>query len=352
MTGDNYFEKTLVHSIPSLERQYQAVREGIAFNDLSDVRLYEVTGDETIDYLDFVLTGPVGRLREENLLHTLCIDLEGNIISDIYVVNVDGERGFLMADGGDLETLDQFLKTHLANFEEVKLNEINSSYSLFSLDGPYSTIPFETVCGPEILGLRYMSFLTLEEDENTFVLRAGKTGEYGFWVLTPRENSQSLTEKLWHEAEKSGHPIASYGEQTKELVRMENNFLNIEAEGRFTRNPLELGLFWAFQIDKEMVAEEAVENMLNSKIEKSLVGFIVESGEVQEGDRVFYKENEIGVIVAIQHSFALDKQIGKALLNPEYNYTGMIYKTAREPVLLKTVSMPFVFNKSLTVKNS
>jgi aminomethyltransferase len=337
---------------PFPEHEYDAVREGIAATDLSNVLIYEVSGDEAVDYLDFVMAGSVFRLREEHILHTLCIDEQGEILSDIYILNIDSEQYFVLADGGDYNTLDDFLRKSVDEFE-VKIKDVRDEYGLFSIDGPYSSSCVKETFGPEILGLRYLAFLPFEENgRSSYICRAGKTGEYGFWIMSPRVKSVSIFKKIWKIAIETRYPTSLYGRRLHEFFRLENNFLNLARVGKYTKNPFELGLFWTIELDKEMAAKSAIKKIVKRNIGKKVIGLRSSKGGIREGDAIYYKEEEIGRVIDAQHIFASKEQIGLGLLDVDYGYTGLNYFAGEDPVEIETVNRPFLLNKSLSINVS
>lgn len=347
---ENDIEAPGISSFP--EHEYKAVREGIAATDLSNVLIYDVSGDEAVDYLDFVLTGAVFRLREEHILHTLCIDEKGEILSDIYVLNIDSEQYFILADGGDFNALDKFLRKNISEFE-VEIKDVCDAYGLFSIDGPYSPSCVKQIFGPEILGLRYLAFLPFDENGRiSYICRAGKTGEYGFWIMSPREDSVSTFEKIWNVASEMEYPTALYGRGLYELFRLENNFLNYVRVAKFTKNPFELGLFWAVDLDKDMAVKTTINKIVENSIRNKVIGLRANKGRIREGDAIYYKGEKIGRVIDTHHLFASGEQIGLGLMDVDYGYTGLSYCAGEKSVEIQTVNMPFILNKSLSVKVS
>ncbi len=337
---------------PSMQREYQALREGIAVTDLSSVGRYRVTGPNAVEFLDYLFTGPVVRLREEHILHTLCVSEQGEIITEAYLANMDGDRFLILTDGGRGQDFETFMAAHKEKYD-VQIENLNSAYSMFSCDGPFSWLPMKNAFGPEILGLRYLAFLEIREDgQPVYIMRAGKTGEYGYWIMAPETKAGGLFEKVMNSSRKFvDYPFSLYGSRINQLARMENHFLNLTVEGKYTKNPYELGLFWTIQLDKETVAGEALNKIVENRIGRSVIGFrVLNDGQIQEGDGVSYKDRQIGRIIGINRSFSYDRPIGLALLDRQYSYVGLTYAAGTQGGLLKTSSMPFLLNKSLQVK--
>jgi glycine cleavage system aminomethyltransferase T len=332
---------------PSFEKEYDILRTGIGFTDLSNVLLYRLNGDEVVDFLDYLLSGDVSMLREEHILHTLCLNENGEIITEVYVANNE-DSFFVLADGGDFTAFEALVESH-KNSYKVEIEKLNDSHALFSVDGPYAWVPVKNVFGSEILGLRYLNFLSSEETGKTvYLFRAGKTGEYGYWILTPREGAEELLNKLREATE--GYTTGLYGKDLSALARLENRFLNLNAEGNFTKNPYELGLFWSIQTNKETLASKSISSMINSGIQRSSIGFTSDGKEIHAGDIIYYKEHPIGTVVSRGFCFTRNQEIGLALLLKDYAYTTLTYHAGENRTPVYTVSTPFVVNKSLTTR--
>lgn len=340
--------------LESTERdaEYQAVRRGIALADLSSVHLYQVTGADAMDFLEGLLTGSVARLREERILHTLLVDLEGNTVGDVYLASTSADQYLMLVDGGRRADIERLMEAAATEFKpEVK--NVGSELSAFSVDGPYSWAAAKSVFGPEILGLRYMAFMVGEfEGKPVHVLRAGKTGEYGYWILAPREVAPALFRRVLSCAEALGDcPVSLYGRRTTRVARMENHFFDAEVEGKHCRNPYEIGLFWTIYPRKTMIATESLEGKQKRGATRRVIGFVVEGqGRVEEGDEIRCEGQTIGRVIGECHSPDNGHQIGLALIDKDFSYSGMTYRSGQVDVSVRTISMPFVKNQSLTVK--
>ena len=338
------------HEVPlqsDLREEYKALREGIAYTDLSHILIYRLTGNDIVAFLDYTLSGNVGKLREEHILHTLCLNTDGKILTDVYVVN-DEDQFLVLADGGEHAKVEAFWDCYKKEYD-VHLEKLNVSHGLFSLDGPYAWKPVKSVFGPEILGLTYLGFIRKKEaDDDIYILRAGKTGEYGYWILAPQHQLGTIYDKLVNAADE--YPKRWYGKSLIDLARLENRFFNLDVEGNFTRNPYELGLFWTIYSDKQMAAGEALASIVNTGIPKSIIGCILENQDVQVGDTIFYKDTAIGIIAAHGFSYTKNSAIGLALLEKDYSYVGLTFYAGAQRIPLRTISTPFLFNKSLSIK--
>jgi glycine cleavage system aminomethyltransferase T len=101
-----------------------------------------------------------------------------------------------------------------------------------------------------------------------------------------------------------------------------------------------------------MAAKDAVDKMIESTVGKKVIGFRTNKAALSQGAPIYYKGTQIGQVIDIQRSPSQDGWIGQGLLDADYVYTGLSYEAGGESVEIRTVNMPFILNKSLSVKVS
>jgi len=329
----------------NLEKEYRTVREKVGITDLSYVKIHHVAGDDAVDFLDYIICGDVAGLKEEEILHSCIVDHKGKIISDVYLANDDDEF-FLLSDGGDYQQLNTIIVNNSSEYD-ITISEKNDEYALFSVDGPYSWITMKSVFSSEILGIGYLDFMKCEDKEDTYVFRAGKTGEYGYWIMIPKQNGLEVFNEIVSAS--SDHRISLYGLNAARLFRMENHMFHYK-ESEFVANPYEIGLFWQVFNDKEMHTGTLLQNALDKGIKRWVAGFETESTDTSfdVGDPVMKNGESIGIVINKGYSYSLKKTIGRAILNKQDAYPDFVFSIGDGK--MKTASMPFIMNKSLSVK--
>jgi len=329
--------------------EYRMVREEVAIADLSHVAVFRIMGRDAFNFCDFLICGNVGMLREENILHSIIVDTNGAIVTEAYLA-ADGEEYILFAEGGDYARLASLMEQARDGLD-VKIASLVEDWALFSVDGPYCWIRMSNVFSSEVLGLRYLSFMETEIGRDKgYVLRAGKTGEYGYWVLVPKATANDILDNLM--TADSEHQIALYGIDISKLAKLENRFLNLETEGTHVKSPYELGLFWMIDRTKDMIGGSALNNMVKSGINNWVIGFRTPGNvadAIRIGDPIQY-EDVIGMIVNSGFSPAIDETIGLALFKKEYAHIGLDYVAGSDRVPIRTACSPFIMNKSLSVR--
>lgn len=336
-----------------LEKEYSFIREGAALLDSSYMNRFTIPEEEGLDFLNEVFAGDVESLRFGRVLNTFLADSDGNLVADVYIANNDEEFILLC------ESLVDEAELHRILFEENEgekfgLKEISSEYALIGIDGFESWRVCKDVFGVNILGLPYLSIEEFdgEGDSVINIIRAGKTGEFGYLILVPETEAATLFDTLYDKVQGVNGGLC--GVAVHDCCRLDGRFFNIYAEGAVVKNPLYLGLQW--MIDLENIQFQGSDSIVSQRdvgVDKKIVGTIVDSNDlsVSVGDTVYDEEGEIGTFVSVTYSYFLKKTIGLVLMKTEYAYAGLEYfYGSSEGEILRTISMPPFSPKSLSVK--
>ncbi len=127
-------------------------------------------------------------------------------------------------------------------------------------------------------------------------------------------------------------------------------------EGVAASNPLELNCRVMVDREKEdYVGMDALMSAMESAAANRIVGMVVEGDASQTPDlgaEVKVDDQVFGRIVNAGYSPLLGKPVALALLEASVSYAGLDFDVQSKDGLVsaKTVSAPFVFNKSLVIR--
>lgn len=336
-----------------LDKEYYALRHNVALSDYSHYSKLKLEGDEAFDVLDVAVAGDVAEIRDEQTLYTVILDEAGNIITDVYIMN-DDDSYVVLAEHVDDATLMSLFQERMGDFEDVEMTSLTQSHAIVAMEGPYSWELAKEIYGMDVIGVPFLGFIALEED--TYLLRAGKHGEFSYKVILPVQEAEAL----WKEIEEKGmrYELVKAGLALHELTRLENPYFSPTGNGSVSRDPRELQLQWMVRYDKdEFFGRESLLEKREQPLEKKIVGVVLEQdGEVKAigaGDAIFCNGEEIGKLVVSGYSPSLKKVIAQALINEAYAYAGIdayVIKTADgvERKILTTAT-PFIKNHSMLI---
>ncbi|NLD99185.1 MAG: aminomethyl transferase family protein [Fibrobacter sp.] len=346
------FGVNIPFSSENIELEYNSVRNAVGLSDFSFLHKYTIPEDTGLDFLNNLFAGNVENLRFGKVLHTFLADDEGNVISDCYIANNDEEFLVLCESVVDQAEMDKILFDE-NNGGEYGLKNISDDYVVLSIDGSNAWRAAKEIFGVSILGLPYLSIEEFEYNNVKInIIRAGKTGEFGYYVIAENQIAESLFTTIYEKVKQLNGGIC--GLDVHNVLRLDGRFFNIFSEGVIVKNPLYLGLQWMIDLENmNFKGSGKIKDQRETGVDKKIVGITIEANsvEVSVGDQIWDEEKLIGTIVAARHSYVLDKTVALALLPFDLAYSGLYYfLNATEGPKVNTVSMPPFTPKSLNTK--
>lgn len=334
------------------EAAYTALRGHISVADYSHYTKIKIEGDEAFDFLDFAVAGDVAEIRDEQALHTVILDEKGDIQSDVYVLNDDDTYILLCEFINDADML-ALLEARKGEFE-VEIESLTASHAMITYEGPYSWELMAEIYGMDVIGIPYLGFIAMEND--SYIFRAGKHGEYGYKIILPHSESVELWEKAWELGQK--YEIKAVGLDLQNIGRLENPYFNPEGAASASRKPRDLQLQWMVRYDKEeFFGRDALLAAREEPISRKIVGLVAQTegeGEsLAKGDKVLCEGQEIGEIVNAGYSPALKKFIAQGFIDAGFAYASIdaysVKNSEGREIAIETSATPFFMNLSMLV---
>lgn len=338
----------IVSRVHDARTEYDAVRETAGVTDFSFMQKFRFPEEGGLDHLDALVAGNVAKLRFGRVLHTYFPDENGMILADCYIANNDEEYVVLCESIAD----DTAIRNRFMEGGGHGGEDLTESHIVLGVDGYKSWDVVRQLFGADILGLPYLSIERyLFEDVPVRLFRCGKTSEFGYLVMAPVQCAEMLFDKILTRTRSIGGSLC--GTDIHNDLRLEGRFFNIFAEGRQVGDPLQIGLQWMIDFEKErFYGREPLLKRRAAGLQKKLVGIKApETVSLETGKMLFDGEQVVGTVKASCFSFALQCSIGLALIEKEVAYAGLPfhYGSPSGPQI-NTISMPPIMPKSLTVK--
>jgi glycine cleavage system aminomethyltransferase T len=312
-----------------------AIRQGVARSDRG-VAVVACRGEGAGDVLDRVVTCDL-YLRDGQARPALILDEGGDITADVLVLAEDD--GFvLLVDGMPAEAVCDVLSAHRRG-EDAAFEPADRL--VIGVDGPFAWELMAAFDTPGVIGLPYLTAYRPQPD--VCVIRAGRTGEFGYDIVVPTASAGAVRDRL--DAVGAAFELAVASTEALSYCALENFFFDAGTERRPGVGPLELQLQWRLSRRKGYLGSGAVDQRRASRDRRRAVAFrapAVPSGAVRLGDRT------VGDVLRASPSLHGDGAIGLALVDLAVAHSGIDALTAGVP--LRTVSPPFVANRSLFVK--
>ena len=224
----------------SLAAEVQAVRTSIGMTDADHLACVRVGGPAAHELLDRVSPRPLF-VRASQMLHGLLLADDATPLADAYFC-CDEEDYLVVTEGMTGAAAAAYLRNRASGLD-VQLEDLSPSHAFVSLDGPYAWELVAALTSPDVIGMPYLSFF---HDGPLICFRAGKTGEYGYDLLIPRERLDATRARIRElGAELALAPVTL---AAIDVCMLEAGFFNARTQVRPGLTPLELQLQW--RVDK------------------------------------------------------------------------------------------------------
>ncbi|MFC1704318.1 glycine cleavage T C-terminal barrel domain-containing protein [Candidatus Omnitrophota bacterium] len=341
----------IANSFSDAKNEYCLIRDAVGITDFSFMQKFRVPAESGLDFLDSLFAGNVAKIRFYRVLHTFLANEQGHVIADVYVANNDEDFIVLCESIVDDATLKNIFDAKGA--KDAGLQDMSDTHIVIGIDGYRAWEVVKDLFGADVLGLPYLSIEMYPFEETSVSLfRAGKTSEFGYLVMAPKEIGPKLLEKLLETAKKYNGGLC--GSNIHNDLRLEGRFFNIFAEGMRVKDPLSLGLQWMIDFDKEaFIGRDTLLERREKGIEKKIIGIKADASvkDLQRGTKIVSDGETVAQVQATCFSYALNANIGLALFPFEIAYAGLQFKIdSAQAANVQTISMPPIIPKSLSVK--
>lgn len=334
--------------------EHMTVRKKVGIFDVSHMGEIEVSGPDTLPFLDYLVTNQVSDMKDGSIKYSPICYPHGGQVDDIFVYKINNNFVLLVVNASPnySEKDELWIKEQCKNFE-VKIDNKSTEYGEVAIQGPLS----EELLGPFFEGriplanLERFKFISGNLfGKNVLISRTGYTGEDGFEIYTPL-GSDII--QIWQNALSEGekYDIKPCGLGARDTTRFEVGYWLYGNDIGEDVNPLESGQGWTVKFNKgDFIGKEALLKIRQAGITRKLVGLFVPHGGIpRHGMEVYFDNTKIGYITSGNFCPSLKNVYAMALLELPFAEKGNRVKIIirNKEVEAEVVDLPFLapFNK-------
>lgn len=296
--------------------EHKQVREHAGVFDVSHMTVVDVTGNNTRDFLRYLLTNDAIKLSEPGrALYSIMLNEEGGIVDDLIVYRMS-DRYRLVVNCATREKDLAWLEMHSKNFA-VSLAE-QSDVAILAVHGPESIGIVCSLLPPaEATMVAELGNFRCCELDGRFVARTGYTGEKGLELIMPEADAAAFWDKLLAAGVK---PV---GLGARDTLRLEAGMNLYGHDMDETTSPLAANLEqvinWEPE-DREFIGRTALKE--HKALQAAghmpvLTGLVLEGrGVLREGQKVVCADGE-GTVTSGGFSPTLNMSIALARIPPD-----------------------------------
>ena len=274
--------------------EYHCVRSGAGWLDLTDRAILSITGPDSTEWLQGMLSNDVEALGPGDGLPAAVLNIQGKILADVRVFRTDDAFLLDLSEplvAGVLEHLHRYLIA-----DEVEIADLSGSLAMLSIQGPAADTTLSGLLdagSPPANDLSHGDFAMA--GDRVRLIRATHTGEPGFDLVVPRRRLPAMA------AEPGARNIPWVGLQARETLRIEAGIprYGVDMDGQTLL--LETGLDDAVSFTKGCyLGQETVERIHSrGHVNRRLVGLKAEGDVVPDpGDPVLDDDRDIGRVTS------------------------------------------------------
>ena len=300
-----------------LKKEHEAVRNKVGFFDFAH-DILEVTGKDAKDFLDYMCVNVISELKPMNASYTTILNENAEALDDVIVFYHGDDRYWVTTLF--MDSLQKWFNSHAK--DDVNFKDITKETALYAVQGPNSKEVLNKILKDSVDDLEYFEFKnTMLDDIEVMVSRTGFTGELGYELYFHPKYTEKIVKALKEKGEEFGI-VEVTTDVTLTSLPTEKGYITVnDFKGA---NPIELGLEWSVDCDKDFVGKAKLCVLKEEGPERRLVGIEVEGDniEIKKGDVVKSDGKEIGSITTFTYGFTVGKYIGYALIDSKYANEG------------------------------
>ena len=288
--------------------EHQAVRTDAGMFDVSHLTVVDIRGPQAREFLSYQLANDVTRLHTTGkALYSCMLNQAGGVIDDLIAYYMDDRWFRLVVNAA---TRDKGLSWLAKNGMEysISLTE-HFELGMIAVQGPNAREKVHTLLPADVVeDIAAMKPFSAVLHDEYFIARTGYTGEDGYEILLPGEESCAL----WDSLLEAG--VKPCGLAARDTLRLEAGMHLYGQDMDEDVTPLESALAWtvAMKDERRFIGRKALEQQKEIGIGRKLTGLVLEGrGVIRPGYKVVTEAGE-GITTSGTFSPTLQKAIALA----------------------------------------
>ena len=287
--------------------EHLAVRNNIGLFDLSHMGEFVVAGPDALSFLQYVTTNNVAKLEIGQIQYSCMPYDEGGIVDDLLVYRTGEEEFFLVVNASNMKKDYDWLSEHLEG--NVTLEDRSADLGLLAIQGPNAQKLMAELTDYDLESMPYYTHATYQvAGVELLFSRTGYTGEDGFELYIQTEDC----DKVWQAVTEAGkkYDMKLIGLGARDTLRLEMKMALYGNDIDQTTTPIEAGLGWIVDLDKDFVGKEIIAKQKDAKPTRRLVCLeLSEKAIPRHGFDIVEGGDKVGYVTSGTFSPSLQKPV-------------------------------------------
>jgi len=332
--------------------EHRAVRQRVGLFDVGHMGRIEIAGPQAAALVSYMTTNDVSRLHTGHAQYSAMLYAHGGFVDDILVHRLADHRFFLCVNAANQDKdyahlLECGRGAH--NRFDARIENAGARYAQLAIQGPRALDTLQKLASVPLAQIRYYWFVDGEVSGAwARIARTGYTGEDGFEIYIPPEESRRVWEEILAAGAEFG--IEPCGLGARNTLRLEAKMALYGHEIHASVTPWEADLSWIVKLDKgDFVGKDALVGQKERGATRRLTGFEMRGrGIARDGYEVYVDGLPAGWVTSGSPSPTLNKNIGLCYLPTAQARTGRPISILVRGQLVDAVTVPTPFYKRVS----
>ena len=266
--------------LPWVTAEVDACRKNLGLLDQSTFAKFLVEGPGAAERLQR-LCGANVEVPVGNAVYTGMFNQKGTFESDLTVARIDDDRFYLVTATGQQQKDFDWISRHVAADHRVTLTDVTEKYNVLSVMGPSAPKLLNQFL-PDSFPMESTKYGTVKQigrgSDPILAMRISYVGEAGWELHVPVGDAEALYQELTLVGGPLGMmPIGNYAISS---MRIEKGFRAYGHELSPEETPLEAGLTWAIDWNKDFLGKAVLQQQRSLRRKKRLAFFSIPDPDV------------------------------------------------------------------------
>lgn len=310
-----------------IQDEHHSVRNHVGLFEVSHMGEIFVKGEQVIDWFNRLITNDARKCLVNQAQYTAVVNEKGQTLDDLIYYRLSDDEIMVTPNAGNYKTILRWLEKH-NNDGLVEINDKTFDIGLIAVQGPDSEKVLTKLTDTdlsEITNYRFLAEQSVANVDNVLISRTGYTGEDGFELYIPWDDTLTVWNALLEAGEE--YNITRAGLGARDTLRLEAGMALYGNDITEDINPLEAALSFAVDFSKDdFIGKDFLEEYKQSENQRVSRAFEMEGkGIARQGYLVYESEDSeasIGQVTSGTKSPSLGIALGLVLIDKQYSKIG------------------------------
>ena len=329
--------------------EHNAVRTGVGVFDVSHMGDIRLSGLDALAAVQHISMNDASRLAIGQAQYSALLYPQGTFVDDVIVHRLAETDYLLVINAGTREKDFNWVRDNTRHFN-CKVENLSDEFTQIAIQGPQGVELLQKLTDADLSAVKFywVTRGTVCGLKNTLIARTGYTGEDGFEIYVPPDESTSAM--VWNKVLEAGKElaVAPCGLGARNTLRLEAKLPLYGHEISDNINVWEAGLDRFCKMEKpDFIGRAALEKSKAEGVKRMLVGLeMIERGIARDGYKVLDETgSEIGYVTSGSFAPFLKKNIALAYVPPQFAAVGSTVKVEIRGQGVKAQVVPTPFYK-------